>query len=173
MFRAERHEEGFYRHLRERDYRVALGGKLVRAYAWITTHATFESQGVEAEHLAETMKALELAARIARNRANASSHPPARATAASPTCCAISSSMRRWNATRPRTGDSRRRECDASLSTPDRAPLDQAYSPAGFAAARASAEATAVRASITVITCSQGISLRSITPCASGRTLNA
>lgn len=63
MFRAECHEEGFYRHLRERDYRVALGGKLVRAYAWITTHATFESQGVEAEHLAETMKALELAAR--------------------------------------------------------------------------------------------------------------
>lgn len=63
VFRAERHEEGFYQYLRERDYRVELGGKLVHAYAWITIHATFESQGVEAEHLAEAMKALELAAR--------------------------------------------------------------------------------------------------------------
>ncbi len=63
VFRAERHHEGFYQYLRERDFRVELGGKLVHAYAWITIHATFESQGVEAEHLAEAMKALELAAR--------------------------------------------------------------------------------------------------------------
>lgn len=63
VFRAERHHEGFYDYLRQRDYRVELGGKLVHAYAWITIHATFESQGVEAEHLAEAMKALELAAR--------------------------------------------------------------------------------------------------------------
>lgn len=63
VFRAERHHEGFYQYLRERDYRVELGGKLVHAYAWITIHATFESQGVEAEHLAEAMKALDIAAR--------------------------------------------------------------------------------------------------------------
>ena len=63
VFRAERHHEGFYDYLRQRDYRVELSGKLVHAYAWITIHATFESQGVEAEHLAEAMKALELAAR--------------------------------------------------------------------------------------------------------------
>jgi hypothetical protein len=63
VFRAERHHEGFYQYLRERDYRVELGGKLVHAYAWITIHATFESEGVEAEHLAEAMRALELAAR--------------------------------------------------------------------------------------------------------------
>jgi hypothetical protein len=63
VFRAERHHEGFYQYLRERDFRVELGGKLVHAYAWITIHATFESQGVEAEHLAEAMKSLELAAR--------------------------------------------------------------------------------------------------------------
>ena len=63
VFRAERHYEGFYQYLRDRDFRVELGGKLVHAYAWITIHATFESQGVEAEHLAEAMKALELAAR--------------------------------------------------------------------------------------------------------------
>lgn len=64
VFRAERHHEGFYKYLRDRDFRVELGGKLVHAYAWITIHATFESQGVEAEHLAEAMKALELAARF-------------------------------------------------------------------------------------------------------------
>lgn len=63
VFRGERHHEGFYQYLRERDFRVELGGKLVHAYAWITIHATFESQGVEAEHLAEAMKSLELAAR--------------------------------------------------------------------------------------------------------------
>lgn len=64
VFRAERHYEGFYQYLRDRDFRVELGGKLVHAYAWITIHATFESQGVEADHLAEAMKALELAARF-------------------------------------------------------------------------------------------------------------
>ena len=63
VFRGDRHHEGFYQYLRERDFRVELGGKLVHAYAWITIHATFESQGVEAEHLAEAMKSLELAAR--------------------------------------------------------------------------------------------------------------
>lgn len=63
VFRAERHHEGFYQYLRERDFRVELGGKLVHAYAWVTIHATFESQGVEADHLAEAMKALDLAAR--------------------------------------------------------------------------------------------------------------
>lgn len=64
VFRGERHYEGFYQYLRDRDFRVELGGKLVHAYAWITIHATFESQGVEADHLAEAMKALELAARF-------------------------------------------------------------------------------------------------------------
>jgi hypothetical protein len=64
VFRGERHHEGFYQYLRERDYRVELGGKLVHAYAWITIHATFESAGVEADHLAEAMKAIELAARF-------------------------------------------------------------------------------------------------------------
>jgi hypothetical protein len=63
VFRAERHYEGFFQYLRDRDFRVELGGKLVHAYAWITIHATFESPGVEADHLAEAMKALELAAR--------------------------------------------------------------------------------------------------------------
>lgn len=64
VFRGERHHEGFYQYLRERDYRVELGGKLVHAYAWITIHATFESAGVEADHLTEAMKAIELAARF-------------------------------------------------------------------------------------------------------------
>lgn len=63
VFRADRHYEGFFQYLRDRDFRVELGGKLVHAYAWITIHATFESPGVEADHLAEAMKALELAAR--------------------------------------------------------------------------------------------------------------
>lgn len=64
VFRGERHYEGFYQYLRDRDFRVELGGKLVHAYAWITIHATYESQGVEADHLVEAMKALELAARF-------------------------------------------------------------------------------------------------------------
>ena len=63
VFRAERHHVGFYQYLRERDFRVELNGRPVHAYAWITLHATFDSEGVEAEHLAEAMHALEAAAR--------------------------------------------------------------------------------------------------------------
>lgn len=63
VFRAERHHSGFYQYLRERDFRVELEGRPVHAYAWITLHATFDSEGVEAEHLAEAMHALDAAAR--------------------------------------------------------------------------------------------------------------
>ena len=63
VFRAERHHEGFYQYLRERDFRVELGGQRVHAYAWITLHATFDAEGVEAEHLEEAMAAIALAER--------------------------------------------------------------------------------------------------------------
>ena len=63
VFRAERHHEGFYQYLRERDYRVDLSGQRVHAYAWITLHATFDAEGVEAEHLDEAMAAITLAER--------------------------------------------------------------------------------------------------------------
>jgi hypothetical protein len=63
VFRAERHHEGFYQYLRERDYRVEIDDQRVHAYAWVTIHATFQSHGVEMEHLEGAIKALQLAAR--------------------------------------------------------------------------------------------------------------